>query len=559
MFAAKPHRLLVPFDGSFDARNAPTEPPKPKEDWKELLADEVKELADAQYRLFADGRFAVLVVLQARDAAGKDGTIRHVFSGVDPCGLNVASFKQPSSRELAHDFLWRTTAQLPERGNIAIFNRSYYEEVLVVRVHPEFLAAQHLPEPPSPAFWAARLRAIADHERYLAEQGTVILKFWLNVSKAEQRKRLLAAHRRAGQELEVQSRRPRRARALGRVSRRVRACSARDVAAVGAVVRRSRRRQALSAVASREARQRRARAARRRFPARRTRKHAPRSAKRRNACSQSRAESSAQYRPWRPASRCRSSSSCAGVPVNSFAGTLGPRPRELAEDLAGGEHVQPFAREVLEPQVAIGVDRGALQPRRERFRVGGERAHEVERRIETDGAQRCRDGRVVAALEAVRQAREIDRLVAVAADEHGVVARAFDGVCEHGRVREHVEKRRELAAHGILGGLVELHEDRHDAAVLEPFLAELPELARVQRGRALDPRVERIGRDRIEAFRRGREQVPAVVDADLDLAVRDDAEVVLGEVLGGDARNERLELRDDDALDCGVDARRRPP
>ena len=103
----------------------------------------------------------------------------------------MASFKQPSSRELAHDYLWRTTAQLPERGSIAIFNRSYYEEVLVVRVHPEFLAAQNLAEPPSEKLWDDRLRAIADHERHLAEQGTVILKFWLNVSKDEQRERLL--------------------------------------------------------------------------------------------------------------------------------------------------------------------------------------------------------------------------------------------------------------------------------------------------------------------------------------------------------------------------------
>ncbi len=184
MFAVKPHRLLVPFDGSFDARKAPTAPPEPKDDWKKKLDDEVKDLADAQYRAFADGRFAVLVVLQALDAAGKDGTIRHVFDGVDPVGLNVTSFKQPSRRELAHDFLWRTTPYLPERGKIAVFNRSYYEEVLVVRVHPELLAAQRLPERPSAAFWDARLRAIADHERYLAEQGTVILKFWLDVSKA---------------------------------------------------------------------------------------------------------------------------------------------------------------------------------------------------------------------------------------------------------------------------------------------------------------------------------------------------------------------------------------
>ena len=154
----------------------------------------------------------------------------------------------------------------------------------------------------------------------------------------------------------------------------------------------------------------------------------------------------------------------------------------------------------------------------------------------------------------MRQTREVDRLVAVAADEHGVVARAFHGVREHGGVRKHVEKRRELAAHGVLRRLVELHEDRYDAAVVEPGFAELPELARVQRGGALDPRIERIGRDRIEAFCRRSEQMPAVVDADLDLAVRHDAEVVLGEKLGSHLRNERLELGDDDALDGRIDA-----
>ncbi len=191
MFAVKPHPLLVPFDGKFDARKAATAPSKRKNDWKKRLADEVKELGDAQDRLFADGRYGVLIVMQALDAAGKDGTIRHVFAGVNPTGLRVASFKQPTPLELAHDFLWRTTAQLPERGSIAIFNRSYYEEVLVVRVHPKYLDAQHLPESAAKTIWTDRLRAIADHERYLAEQGTVILKFWLNVSKAEQRQRLL--------------------------------------------------------------------------------------------------------------------------------------------------------------------------------------------------------------------------------------------------------------------------------------------------------------------------------------------------------------------------------
>jgi PPK2 family polyphosphate:nucleotide phosphotransferase len=191
MFAAQSHSLLVPFDAPFDVRKLPTEPGRPKEDWKDLLESEVKALGTSQYRLFADGRYAVLLVFQALDAAGKDGTIRHVFAGVNPNGLRVASFKEPSKRELAHDFLWRAALQMPERGSVTIFNRSYYEEVLVVRVHPKLLDGQKLPEPPSKTFWDDRLRAIADYERYLAEQGTVILKFWFNMSKDEQRKQLL--------------------------------------------------------------------------------------------------------------------------------------------------------------------------------------------------------------------------------------------------------------------------------------------------------------------------------------------------------------------------------
>jgi PPK2 family polyphosphate:nucleotide phosphotransferase len=190
MFAAQPHSLLVPFDGTFDVHAAPTEP-QGKDDWKELLEAEVEALRDGQYRLYADNRYALLLVFQALDAAGKDSMIRHVFAGVNPSGLHVTSFKQPTPIELEHDFLWRTTAALPERGSVGIFNRSYYEEVLVVRVHPEYLAAQRLPEPASPKLWDDRLRAIRDHERFLAEQGTVILKFWLNMSKAEQRKQLL--------------------------------------------------------------------------------------------------------------------------------------------------------------------------------------------------------------------------------------------------------------------------------------------------------------------------------------------------------------------------------
>jgi PPK2 family polyphosphate:nucleotide phosphotransferase len=193
LFEAKPHPLLVPYDGSFDVRAAPTAPEKKAKDerWRDQLEEAAAALGDGQDRLYAASRWAMLLIFQALDATGKDSTIRHVFKGVNPNGLKVTSFKQPTHLELKHDFLWRTTNHLPERGSVGIFNRSYYEEVLVVRVHPDFLAAQRLPQPLSPTLWDDRLRAIRDHERYLAEQGTVILKFWLNMSKAEQRKQLL--------------------------------------------------------------------------------------------------------------------------------------------------------------------------------------------------------------------------------------------------------------------------------------------------------------------------------------------------------------------------------
>jgi PPK2 family polyphosphate:nucleotide phosphotransferase len=194
MFKAVPHQWLVPHENHFHVKHAATAPPKNGEsakDWKSGLEEEAKKLGNWQHKLYADGRHALLLVFQALDAAGKDGTIRHVLDNVNPCGLNAVSFKQPSALELAHDFLWRTTKELPPRGAITVFNRSYYEEVLVVRVHPQLLAAQRVPEPASDTLWQKRLRAIAEHERYLAEQGIVILKFWLNISRAEQRKRFL--------------------------------------------------------------------------------------------------------------------------------------------------------------------------------------------------------------------------------------------------------------------------------------------------------------------------------------------------------------------------------
>ncbi len=157
-----------------------------------MLAHDVHRLAALQEKLYAQNEWAMLCVLQAMDAAGKDGTIKHVMSGVNPQGVRVTSFKAPGPEELAHDFLWRANRALPERGHIGIFNRSHYEEVLVVRVHPEVLERQHLPdEVLGKRMWDQRLEAIAAFERYLTRQGMVVLKFFLNVSRGEQKRRFL--------------------------------------------------------------------------------------------------------------------------------------------------------------------------------------------------------------------------------------------------------------------------------------------------------------------------------------------------------------------------------
>ncbi len=187
---------LVPFDGTFKIAQAPTRPAKnapDKQQCKELLADRVAQLSELQEILYAHDHHAILLIFQALDAAGKDGTIRAVLSGINPAGCQVAAFKQPSVEELDHDFLWRSVRHLPERGRIGVFNRSYYEEVLVVRVHPEFLEAQNLPDrPPLKQLWEERYASIREHEAHLARNGTVVLKFWLNVSREEQRQRFLA-------------------------------------------------------------------------------------------------------------------------------------------------------------------------------------------------------------------------------------------------------------------------------------------------------------------------------------------------------------------------------
>ena len=187
---------LVPFDGSFKIATSPTVPPNNVPDekaCKKALKKSVKALSDIQRILYAHDYHSVLLIFQAMDSAGKDGTIRAVMSGLNPAGCQVYSFKQPSKEELDHDFLWRTTIRLPERGRIGVFNRSYYEEVLVVRVHPEYLKPQRLKQAVDlNEVWNDRYQSIRNHELHLAKSGTLVLKFWLNISYEEQRQRFLS-------------------------------------------------------------------------------------------------------------------------------------------------------------------------------------------------------------------------------------------------------------------------------------------------------------------------------------------------------------------------------
>lgn len=182
--------------GAVDLSQWPTEVDefyKSKKDYRKHLRGQVEELKEMQRLHYASNRYAVLLIFQGMDGAGKDGAIRHVMSGVNPQGCEVHSFQQPSAEELEHDFLWRTTCRLPERGRIGIFNRSYYEEVLIVRVHPELLLRQMLPNelPVGETIWNDRYRSIVEHEAHLHRNGTRVIKFFLHQSKDEQRKRFL--------------------------------------------------------------------------------------------------------------------------------------------------------------------------------------------------------------------------------------------------------------------------------------------------------------------------------------------------------------------------------
>ena len=196
-FKAVTSPYLVPFEGGVTVSDLPNQPPEGqggKKLNKRPLKELVKELRDLQHVLYADDRYSVLLIFQAMDAGGKDSTIRKVLTGVNPAGFQVFSFKVPSAEEIDHDYLWRTSKRLPERGRIGVFNRSYYEEVLVVRVHPGILMGQKLPALPEDlsGLWQQRYESIVNHEKHLARNGTIILKFWLNVSKEEQKERFLS-------------------------------------------------------------------------------------------------------------------------------------------------------------------------------------------------------------------------------------------------------------------------------------------------------------------------------------------------------------------------------
>jgi len=184
---------LVPFDGSFAVKETMTSPPADapeKKVCKSALKQSIREIAELQRVMYAHDKYSLLLVFQAMDAAGKDGTIRNVLSGVNPAGCQVFSFKAPSKEELDHDFLWRTSVRAPERGRIGVFNRSYYEEVLVVRVRPGFLRGQKLPEDRDlEQLWSERFESIRDWEQHMSRNGMAIMKFWLNVSRREQHSR----------------------------------------------------------------------------------------------------------------------------------------------------------------------------------------------------------------------------------------------------------------------------------------------------------------------------------------------------------------------------------
>lgn len=192
MFEAPKSKYIVPFDGSFRVAQAPTDPGAGSRNSGRRLKKAIKSLDRLQKQLYAADRHAVLLIFQAMDAGGKDSTIRAVMQGINPAGCQVFNFTRPTRQALDHDFLWRISRSLPERGRIGIFNRSHYEEVLIVKVHPELLEKQKLPESVDrQTIWSDRYESIRNFEKHLAQNGTFVIKFWLNISMEEQRVRLL--------------------------------------------------------------------------------------------------------------------------------------------------------------------------------------------------------------------------------------------------------------------------------------------------------------------------------------------------------------------------------
>ena len=190
----RPRDFRVPEGDKVDLKKWPTRVRsvyRSKAEYKRLLQEQIEQLSAQQELLYASDRYAVLMIFQAMDAAGKDGVIKHVMSGINPQGCQVFSFKHPSAIELQHDFLWRTTCVLPERGKIGIFNRSYYEDVLIVRVHPRILLGEGIADMQPGTIWHERYRSITNLERHLHANGTRVLKFFLHLSKEEQRRRFL--------------------------------------------------------------------------------------------------------------------------------------------------------------------------------------------------------------------------------------------------------------------------------------------------------------------------------------------------------------------------------
>ena len=393
MITAKPHPLQVPFDGTFEVPARPRGRHRRAKNgrFKDRLEDEAKALGDAQHRLYADGRYAVLLIFQALDAAGKDSTIRHVFTGVNPCGLHVASFKQPyahRARPRLPVALHRSTcpSAAASRSSIAATTRRCSSCACT----PSSSRHSSLPEPPTPSLWADGCDSIAITSATRPSRAPWSSSSGSTCRRTRATQALPRSHRGAGQELEVQCRRPRRARPLGRLSRGVRGLLERDVAPVGAVVRGACRQQTLHALASGDDRA----TIRSSSSAWTSRAWAPRRElrwRRRKRDGSRKAESRASGVSTGPAARLavgvipRGRRDCRGTDARE---TRAHR-RRAHRRWHRREHVQSSAGQILQAQIAIGVELGAFEPWRERIPLRDIRAQEIERGVESYRAQRA--------------------------------------------------------------------------------------------------------------------------------------------------------------------------